>query len=196
MEQFVDTGRCTIRVILVWILAAGIVLNACSSNREIAYNDPRISISAGKTLFQGQPFTGTIRQPIPAVDEVRLTPYKNGLMHGTMESRNSSGRLLLVTHYVDGQKHGLQRAWYPDGKNLSYGEFVRGHYVGDHWVWHNNGKVLQFDRYDNDGQILAAKRWRSNGIIYMNFVYRNGEPLGLPGSKVCNPTKESNQSSL
>lgn len=168
-----------------------IVTAKCFGGSEIPYNDPGLSVRSGITYYQAEPFTGKIRQPIPAVGEVRLTPYKDGILHGTMVARGTSGQLLLRSEYAAGKKHGLQRTWYADGRDRSFGEFANGHYIGDHWAWHQNGKVMEFNRYDDRGKIIATKKWRSNGLIYMNLVFRDGQEFGLPGSKVCNPTSET-----
>lgn len=176
---------------LLLVLGLGFCVAHCDTTPEISNTDRRITLRDSVTYFNRKPYTGLIRQSIPAVQEVRTTPYVDGLPHGTMIARQSSGQVLARGEYIAGDKHGLHRTWYKSGNDRSYGEFERGKYVKDHWVWHKNGNVMQFDRYNSNHEIVVSKKWRTNGLIYMNLVFHDGADLGLPGSKVCNPTSQT-----
>ncbi|MEQ9366325.1 MAG: hypothetical protein RIF32_18945 [Leptospirales bacterium] len=159
---------------------------------EVSNMDPRISREAGKLLLLGEPFTGVLRQSIPAVAEKHRTPYADGLKDGVAVAHHDSGRLIATRSYVAGQKHGVHRTWYNDGTDKSYAEFDRDRYIRESLGWHPNGRPSEFKKYTDEGVVLAVKRWRDNGLIYMNLVLQEGQGIGVPGSKVCNPTSATN----
>ena len=154
--------------------------------------DPRLSVREDRLYLLGQPYTGTLRENIPAMRETRTTPYLEGQKHGLEIVRHDSGQELARGAYVAGQKHGVHRTWYASGGNRGYAQFEHGRYTGERLAWHENGRAFEYERFDEAGRAIASKRWRRNGLIYMNVVLqKDGEQLGLPGSKVCEPTNQA-----
>lgn len=153
--------------------------------------DPRISRDGGKVLLLGQPFTGVLRQSIPAVAEKHRTSYKDGLRDGVAVAYHDSGQMIATRAYLAGEKHGVHRTWYNDGTNKSYTVFEHDRYVNESLGWHPNGRPAKYKKFDAAGETIVMKRWRANGLIYTNLVLKDGEAFGMPGSKVCNSTSES-----
>ena len=151
---------------------------------------PALGLSGALVTFGGEPFTGTLRVRIPALGQVHRNRYRRGLQHGRSTEELNDGTLLAERRYIGGVKHGIHRTWFPDGTPSTRAEYHLGRYIGSAWSWHDNGRVSDFTRYDAEGQVVATKRWRPTGEIYMNFVFHNGEAIGMPGSKVCDPIEK------
>ncbi len=158
---------------------------------EISNMDPRITHESGKVFLLGEPFTGVLRQSIPAVGEKHVTPYRRGVKHGVAVAYHDSGQMIATRSYVAGEKHGVHRTWYNDGADKSYAKFERDRYVKESLGWHRNGRPAVYTRYSPTGETIVFKKWRANGLIYTNLVLKDGVEFGLPGSKVCNPTSET-----
>ncbi|HNA80164.1 MAG TPA: hypothetical protein PKY99_11955, partial [Turneriella sp.] len=107
--------------------------------------DPRLKLSSGRWLFQGQPFTGTIEEPLP--EAIRLTHYADGSEDGPMTVTTRTGTLVEERTYRAGRKHGIHRGYFDNGKDRFYTEFSDDHYSGQHWTWHANGKVAEYKKY-------------------------------------------------
>ena len=173
------------------LIGCGAAVSCAEGQPEIRNTDPRLSIETDVYLFMGRPFTGMMRQHLPAVGETWLTPYRDALKEGLEVATHDNGQVLSRGAYVAGEKHGVHRTWFTNGNDKTYAEFNHGKYVNESWSWHSNGLVADYEKYTADGRALAVKRWRSNGLIYMNLVFQNEAPLGMPGSKVCNPTSDT-----
>lgn len=156
----------------------------------IENNDPDISISQGRFFYKGNPFTGKLRQENPAMEEIYITTFKNGLEDGEYIAKKKSGQLLEKRLFREGQKYGIHRSWFPNGNNRLYSEFDNGNYINDRWEWYDTGTPATYEKFDKDGRILVSKKWYRNGNIYMNVAFtKDGRSVGLPGSKLCNPIK-------
>lgn len=163
----------------------------CQRELTLTAGDPSLKFSGGRWLFQGKPFSGRLREPLP--DAIRLTQYKDGIEHGEQTMRAQSGVLVEERFYKEGKKHGVHRGWFLNGQDRFYSEFSDDQYAGEHWTWHANGKVAEFKKYAPDGQILAHKHWRESGQIYRNQVFaaKATTTAGMPGVKICNTVKDT-----
>ncbi len=178
------------KILQITVSIVLLTLCHCGSRTVLEHNDPGLQIRNDVYHHDGTPFTGIIRSIVPAVEMVRLVPYRDGLVHGTVKAYHSSGTLIEKGRYEDGKPTGVHRSWYNDGQNRSYAVYEDGLLEGERWVWHKNGRVFQFQTYEA-GKMRAHKQWRENGLIYMNYVYyTDGAIAGLPGSKVCEPVSK------
>lgn len=174
------------RLVLTILIAAGIF--ACrGTGPVVSFDDPGLTSDQGPLYYKGKPFTGTIRREIPALKEIHKSHFRAGFEHGISTEETDEGFLVASRSYTTGAKNGVHRSWHRNGKPRSYAEFRMGKYVGEAWEWHDNGLPYNYALYDDNGQLLAEKRWRETGQIYMNNVFQNGVAVGLPGSKLCNP---------
>lgn len=178
---------------LLLLLPVLISSTGSSCSTVVDSQDPTLGRQGELITLAGKPFSGRLRVAIPALRQVHLTTYKGGLAHGEATEVTESGKLVARRRYFRGLKHGVHETWHDDGKRMTYARFYLGRYVGDVWAWHSNGRPSDFARYNEQGQIVAQKRWRPTGKIYMNVAFAHGATLGLPGSKVCDPIPEAKQ---
>jgi len=187
MEIKVPFPINSVKTILFLLAAAFIV--ACHGE-EIKSTDPGIQMLAGRLIFKGKLFTGKFIEEIPAMEIKQITEYRNGLENGEFLTKNLHGQILEKRYYHDGIKVGIHRSWFSNGNDRMYSQFENGIYVGDRWEWFEDGKPALYAHYDQEGRILAEKKWNRYGKIYMNIVFANdGSSVGLPGSKNCKPIK-------
>ncbi|MCE9598575.1 MAG: hypothetical protein K8S54_11455 [Spirochaetia bacterium] len=175
----------------ILIILGLIATAACSRGPTIENSDPQLSMAAGRLLFQGKPFTGTLRSVVPALGEVELTQYHDGVEHGESTVHTLAGALIASREYRNGAKHGVHRVWFPNGNLRLYQRFNNGQNVGQSWLWFEDKRPAEFKMFGKNGQILAAKMWRPTGQIYLNYVFEDGGSIGMPGSKVCDPVGDA-----
>ncbi len=162
----------------------------CQDNRVIEMGDPNITMSQGKFFYNGEAFSGKIRQDNPVMEEFYITSYKDGMEDGEYIAQKKTGQLLEKRFFKAGQKVGIHRSWFPNGNNRLYSEFDNGKYINDRWEWYDNGKPYIYEKFDKNGKILVSKTWNRVGHIYMNIAFtKDGSSVGMPGSKICNPIK-------
>lgn len=169
------------------ILLAAVL--CCSKEPVVESSDPTLSVNSGLILKDGKPFSGIVRSYIPATDEVELTAYRLGLQHGMTRKESSSGTRLAEWPYYAGAKHGVHRTWDRKGNLRSQAEFKLGSYSGESWAWYEGGKPYEYRRYSEKGELMVVRRWRPTGQIYLNQTFKNGLAIGMPGSKLCDPTE-------
>ncbi|AFM11730.1 toxin-antitoxin system YwqK family antitoxin [Turneriella parva] len=171
---------------LLLLLAGGPA--ACS--KTIEGSDPRISVSGGRLLLAGEPFSGILRQAIGDGSEIRMTPYQNGLEHGRLTVRKNK-QLVEERVYEQGKKHGTHKGWHANGNLRFVSTFAHGEYVGDQFTYHDNGQVFEYKKYSPEGKLLVSKIFRQTGQIYTSQAFTaEGAAYGLPGSKLCNPVTQ------
>lgn len=169
-------------------VSAAAWLLCCRPSAVVEANDPNLQAIGGRLVYAGKVFSGEVRSYIPAIDEVEFTRYRHGIQHGLSRKESADGSLLAEMPYYAGAKHGVHRSWNRDGRLVSYAQFEMGEYTGDAWLWHASGAPYELRKYDSAGQLLLTRRWRENGQIYLNQVFLDGAAIGLPGSKLCDPT--------
>lgn len=164
----------------------------CHEFNTVENTDNNLKVEAGILFYKGKPFTGKLKQEIPPLEEIYLSEYKNGLEDGEYIAKKKDGTLLERRFFKDGLKQGIHRSWFTNGKDKLYSEFKNGIYINDRWEWHDNGIPAVYEKFDENGKILVSKKWRRTGQIYMNIVFtENGSSIGLPGSKICEPIKQT-----
>lgn len=163
---------------------------ACSRGAIVDASDPALSAAGGRLLYHGRAFSGLLRSTIPAMEELHFTAYRDGIQHGMSRKESSDGRLLAEYPYLAGMKHGLHRTWDREGQLRTYAEFRYGNYFGEVWAWYADGAPYEYRRYTEQGRLLMVRRWRNTGQVYLNQTFSlDGTALGMPGSKLCNPTE-------
>lgn len=163
-------------------------LGACT--QIIDGSDPRMTISNGKLLIEGKPFSGLMKQAIGENFEIRQTPYRDGLEHGRLTVHKDK-QLVEERTYENGRKHGTHRGWHANGNLRFASTFAHGEYTGDQFTYHDNGQVFEYKKYSGDGKLLVSKIFRQTGQIYTSQAFTaDGAAYGLPGSKLCNPVTQ------
>jgi hypothetical protein len=170
------------RGLLVIALTAGAASAGCAA--EVRADDPELAYLGEHLVHRGRLFSGVLITPLPAVDVVRRTPFRNGLAEGVESERYGNGSLAALREYRAGRKTGVHRGWFPNGRPSYRYEYASNQFHGDYWEWHASGALYAYARYDN-GQPIGRKVWREDGTIYMNYVFAAGAAYGLPGAKLC-----------
>lgn len=171
------------------LLAAAAFLSACrGQGPTIDAGDPGLSSQNGIILYQSKPFTGVVRTSIPALAEVEFAAFRLGIQHGLTRKETVDGKRLAEWPYAAGAKHGIHKTWDKEGRLRTHAQFQMGSNVGESWSWYPDGKPYDYRKYNQKGELLIARLWRPTGQIYLNQVFRNGQAIGMPGSKLCDPT--------
>lgn len=152
---------------------------------EVSIHDKALKRRAGKWLYKGMPFTGTL-----------ISRYQNG-------------KLRTQVSVTGGYWDGWYRAWYPDGSIQEERQYNRGLKAGHHWgcwengrqkfsyefaagryhgavkEWYPDGSPYRHFNYKKGREAGAQKLWRANGQYQANYVVRNNRRYGLTGLKLC-----------
>ena len=179
-----------IRSRFVFLFAAVLLLQDCSKQGPVIdAGSPGFEPKGIQLFYQGKPFTGILRSQIPALDQGELAEYHAGLQHGITREQTLDGKLIAERPYYAGAKHGIHKTWHENGQMKTFVEFKYGKYAGEAWSWYPSGKPFDYRKYNDQGELLLSRKWREDGQIYMNQVFQNGEAIGMPGSKLCDPAK-------
>ncbi|TGM03170.1 hypothetical protein EHQ76_10145 [Leptospira barantonii] len=166
--------------------------SGCQEGETIDQTDPNLIEYQDRVFYKRKPFTGFLKNEIPALGETQTTQFKNGFADGEFISKNREGFVLEKRFFKKGLKEGIHRSWFPNGNNRMYSEFRSGKYINDRWEWHDNNKPYLYEKFDENGKLIVAKKWNRHGQIYMNTVIAvDGSSIGLPGSKICEPIKKA-----
>lgn len=172
------------------IALVAVSLTACRGQGPLLEaGDSGLTVQNRLLLYKNQPFTGILKSTIPATAEVEFTEYKLGFQHGITRKETLDGKLLAEWPYFAGAKHGTHKTWDKQGRLRTHARFHMGNYVGEAWSWYPDGKPYDYRKYNDKGELLIARLWRPTGQVYLNQVFRNGEAIGMPGSKLCDPTE-------
>lgn len=170
-------------------LLAVLAISACREQGPVVdAGDSGLAARNNLVLYKNKPFTGVVKSFIPAMGEVEFTEYKLGFQHGLTRTETLDGKLLGERPYFAGAKHGIHKTWDKNGQLRTYAQFQMGNYVGEAWSWYPDGKPYDYKKYNEKGELLIARMWRPTGQIYLNQVFHNGVAIGMPGSKLCDPS--------
>lgn len=120
----------------------------------------------------------------------QLAFYWDGKKAGIELHWYSNGQLWTERRYSNGLEDGVTRAWFPSGHVKYLKHFSRGLAHGEFWAWYDNGQVALYALYDHDREV-TYKAWTWNGTPFYNYVWKNGEKVGLQGDDFCKPRKLS-----
>ncbi|WCL49970.1 toxin-antitoxin system YwqK family antitoxin [Leptospira sp. GIMC2001] len=192
--QTIDLKFPFSRISTYLLIIVGMFFSLQSCNKDtLDTNSPELSYKAGQLLKSSEPFTGILKQYIPANGETSLTEYDNGWEHGKSITRSIDGQVVAIRYYNNGNKEGIHETFYLDGTKKTRSEFKEGRYINERWEWHQNGNPYIYEKFDDRGNTQVSKIWRESGQIYMNFVNSEGKNVGLPSSKVCDPINDKNE---
>lgn len=159
-----------------------------ASQYVVGAKHPDLRASGSLLTLQDEPFTGVLvgfhRPWRPAL----IASYRDGKRHGREFSWHENGVLASDRSYRAGVYNGRSETWYPNGRIKTYREYNEGLAEGEQWSWGEDGQVLEFNLYKNDLEI-AHKTWTFDGKPYHNYVYQNGEKVGILGEPFCKRRK-------
>jgi antitoxin component YwqK of YwqJK toxin-antitoxin module len=108
---------------------------------------------------------------------VQQTPYKNGLIEGTMKAYDDLGSLLCEIPFVKGKKEGVGTIYMSNAK-ASEISFQNDHMDGPYIAYHSNGEVSMKVTYKEnhmDGELSA---FDENGKPLKKETYKMGKKSG------------------
>jgi antitoxin component YwqK of YwqJK toxin-antitoxin module len=173
---------------LILIAACGLML---TRTRRITRPDAHISFVNGQLFYRGFVYSGIVEERYQQIGTIRETRFQNGFPNGIqIEYLESSGQKLAKREFVNGENSGIHEGWFENGGRRFHYEYANANPNGDFWEWHRSGHPSLFARFEN-GRLIGKKMWREDGKIYMNFVFPEGRPVGVPGVKLCYQVRES-----
>lgn len=134
--------------------------------------------------YKGSPFSGIAYSLFPSHQPQHVLMIWKGKRVGVELVWYDNGALMASRPYKNGLPHGPWKQWYENGKVKSLKNYVNGVVDGETWAWHSNGQIAEFNLYDQDTEI-AHKSWISDGIPFYNYVYQDGEKVGMKGGEFC-----------
>ena len=111
----------------------------------------------------------------------------------TLLHEYDSGNLWIEREYSKGLPHGEWRQWFESGKVKSLGQFTNGESDGEFWSWYDNGQLAEYNVI-KAGQDITQKTFIKDGAIYNNYVYHNGNRVGVVGGEFCKVNKQPDRS--
>lgn len=132
------------------------------------------------------PFSGIA---IHFYDEMQLksmTRYKNGILHGVLETYYSDGQLEIREEYSRGKKNGLQEVFYEGGELFTRFMFKNGLFVDTHYIMYfADGKIRAQGPLKNGVRHGSFKRFKPDGGISLEQCYDNGKVIHTGGTDPC-----------
>jgi antitoxin component YwqK of YwqJK toxin-antitoxin module len=166
-------------VLLLWGLSCFVV-------RE---GNPELSAVGLERHWKGRPWTGVIidfhKNGWPAL----FATYLHGQQHGWSITWYPDGQREREQGFRHGLYHGVSQSWHPTGRIKTWRSYVNGLADGEQWAWGPDGQVQEYNLYQLD-QELAHKTWTFDGKPFHNYVYQNGEKVGIMGEPFCKRKKQ------
>jgi antitoxin component YwqK of YwqJK toxin-antitoxin module len=134
--------------------------------------------------YKGRPFTGVAYSLFPSYRPQQIIFVWQGKRVGTEFIWYDNGSLMASRPYKNGLPHGPWKQWYEDGKVKSLKNYVEGVVDGESWAWHANGQIAEFNLHDRE-QEITHKSWVADGVPFYNYVYQDGEKVGMKGGEFC-----------
>ena len=88
--------------------------------------------------------------------------FKNNQSDGAWAGWHQNGEKAGVRNYAEGVLHGEFSQTWPNGQSMMEGNYKGGNQDGEWVQWHENGQQQSEILYE-DGKILGASYWNSNG---------------------------------
>ncbi|HYX33873.1 MAG TPA: hypothetical protein VE954_12225 [Oligoflexus sp.] len=139
--------------------------------------------------WKGQPWTGLVVSFHDNFRPALLSTYLQGQRHGVELSWYHNGHREREQHYRHGRYHGLAQTWYENSRIKTWRSYHEGLAHGEQWTWGPEGQVLEYNLYQMD-QEITHKTWTFDGKPFHNYVYQNGEKVGIMGEPFCKRKKQ------
>lgn len=166
---------------LIGIWAAGPFL--------VKESDPKLHTLIDKTQYNGRAYTGLAYELWGSWRPYKLMFFFNGRKFGIERHWYRNGNLWFEREYARGLPHGEWRQWFADGKIKSLVHYKEGQAEGEIWAWYENGQLAEYSVV-HDGQDVTHKSWIPDGTLFANYVYQDGERVGIQGGDFCKVKKK------
>lgn len=157
--------------------------------RSLDSDDPLLSRRGGQLLAGGVPFTGHVVKRRADGSTRAVTPYRDGLLHGTALTWHADGQLDTVRHYEDGAKVGRHSGYWPDGTPRFEETFEGGLYNGPLYTWYEGGAPHSLRHFVGGREDGEQRLWAEDGRLRSNYVVRNGRRFGKVGAMPCSTVR-------
>ncbi|WP_141731018.1 toxin-antitoxin system YwqK family antitoxin [Oligoflexus tunisiensis] len=172
----------------LWLLIPLLVLwgLSCFVVRE---GHPDLTAVGLERHWQGKPWTGVVIGFHDNLQPALLATYRHGQQHGWLITWYPNGQREREQGFRQGLYHGVSQSWHETGRIRTWRFYVNGLADGEQWAWGPEGQVLEYNLYRLD-QELAHKTWTFDGKPFHNYVYQNGEKVGIMGEPFCKRKKQ------
>ncbi|MCB1176262.1 MAG: hypothetical protein KDK36_01670 [Leptospiraceae bacterium] len=160
----------------------------CNKDNTIQKRDPNISYSNEVLLYREKPFTGRLvsfYEDGKLYDEIN---YKNGLKHGIYKEYYHDGKLSVLRNFNKGKREGIHKGWHSKGQIRFFSNYKNDKFTGENFSWYGNRQVDTYFVIEK-GELKGFKQWRSGKKIFMNYVLKDNERIGLYGGRLCRTVK-------
>ena len=175
--------------ILAGILMALVLLLAGLSPFVVRDGRPGLSQVGLAKHWKGQPLTGLLVSFHTPLHPALFATYWRGQLHGPEITWYRGGGREWERWYKFGLYHGVSQSWYENGRIKSWRHYVEGRADGEQWAWGVDGQVVEYNLYHED-QEIAHKTWTFDGKPFHNYVFQDGEKVGLMGEPFCKRRKQ------
>ncbi|MDX1957806.1 MAG: hypothetical protein SFU98_04485 [Leptospiraceae bacterium] len=156
----------------------------CSAENRILNDDPRLSLKNGVQYFNHSLFSGELVSFFKDGTKQVSIHYKEGLKDGKEIVFFANGKPLYEKNYIAGKLEGTHYGWHENGKPRFLSNFKNDTFDGDNYTWYPSGKLESYKKFSND-KFLGHRYWREDGSIFMNYIMKDDERIGLYGTKLC-----------
>ena len=154
-------------------------------------SNPGLRTHIDLTTYKGRPFTGFAYEAWHGLWRLHKIMYFIG-GHKTGIERHwyGNGSLWAEREYSEGLPHGEWRQWFESGKVKALAHYIKGQPDGEFWSWYENGQLAEYNVF-KEGQDVTQKTFIKDGAVYNNYVYHDGQRVGVIGGDFCKVKKLS-----
>lgn len=171
------------------IFIFGFLLLGRQSVWEVDFQDAHLRLEGFRVVFEGRPFTGMIVERYPDGSLSRWALALNGRRYYKELQWYPDGLRQSELPFVAGVPHGAAKTWHRTGEPQSLKSYVDGMEHGEAWSWNPRGDLIEY-RVTDHGREVAYKAFTFDRKVYYNYVYRDGERVGVQAGQFCKTKKQ------
>jgi hypothetical protein len=171
------------------VLGIGGLAASTASSSFILLSDPELKPVAYEYHYRQKLFSGVGYERHGNGKLGRLAFFWSGKKVWREYQWYASGGIWSESGYdFNGRRQGDWRMWHPDGKPKSLTHYVDDQRQGEQWAWHPNGTLIEYNVHRDDATV-THKSWIFDGTPHYNYVYQQGEVVGVKGGDFCRPDR-------
>lgn len=169
-------------------IACLMLLGGCTDKQPVHLfneSDTEVRVAGDRTLFNNQLANGVLFALNSAHDTLYVSPFKEGLQHGTSRYYYPGGKLQQVRYFENGWKQGTHLGYYDNGVKMYEYHFKDDMFEGSFKEWFRNGRLFRNFNFEKGQEQGTQQVWYDDGTIKTNYVIKDGRRYGLLGKKNC-----------
>jgi antitoxin component YwqK of YwqJK toxin-antitoxin module len=169
-------------------LSSVFLFSACGGQIELqSFNADSLHLENrnGIAYNQGKPFSGSVFELNKTHDTIAVSGFYKGREHGEWKRFYPGGRLEELRYFDKGVKIKTLIRWWENGQKQLICSFRNGEYDGILKEWNESGQLTKEMHYKNGYEDGSQKMYYDNGKIRSNYVVKDGQRIGLLGTKNC-----------